>query len=82
MRPLCTHVDIWHTHYNYIIENHADLVEWFKGSGLRPFLTPPDAAMREQFTANYVDELRHAYPAGSDGKVMLKFPRLFILVVR
>jgi trans-aconitate 2-methyltransferase len=38
--------------------------------------------MREQFTANYVDELRHAYPAGSDGKVMLKFPRLFILVVR
>ena len=58
------------------------MVEWFKGSGLRPFLAPLDAAMREKFTADYTDEIRRAYPARSDGKVMLKFPRLFILAVR
>jgi trans-aconitate 2-methyltransferase len=82
LRPLCSRIDIWHTHYNHIIENHAGIVEWFKGSGLRPFLAPLDAAMREKFTANYTDEIRRAYPARSDGKVMLKFPRLFILAVR
>ena len=32
--------------------------------------------------ANYTDEIRSAYPARFDGKVMLKFPRLFILAVR
>jgi len=82
LRPLCSHVDIWHTHYNHIIENHAGVVEWFKGSGLRPFLALLDAAMRETFIARYTDEISHAYPARFDGKVMLKFPRLFILAVR
>ena len=82
LRPLCTRIDIWHTHYNHIIEDHAGVVEWFKGSGLRPFLAPLDAAMRETFIAKYTDEIRLAYPARSDGKIMLKFPRLFILAVR
>ena len=82
LRPLCSRIDIWHTHYNHIIESPAGVVEWFKGSGLRPFLAPLDAAMREAFTARYTDEIRLAYPARSDGRVMLKFPRLFILAVR
>jgi len=82
LRPLCRHIDIWHTHYNHIIEDHAGVVEWFKGSGLRPFLAPLDSGLRETFTAKYTDEIRLAYPVRSDGKVMLKFPRLFILAVR
>jgi trans-aconitate 2-methyltransferase len=82
LRPLCRRIDIWHTHYNHIIENHAGVVEWFKGSGLRPFLAPLDAGMRETFTAQYTDEITLAYPARSDGKVMLKFPRLFMVAVR
>ena len=82
LRPLCSHIDIWHTHYNHIIESHAGVVEWFKGSGLRPFLTPLDVAMRQTFIARYTDEIAAAYPARTDGKVMLKFPRLFIVAVR
>jgi trans-aconitate 2-methyltransferase len=82
LRPLCSNIDIWHTHYYHIIENHAGVVEWFRGSGLRPFLAPLDVAMRDTFTTNYAVEIRHAYPARTDGKVMLRFPRLFILAVR
>ena len=82
LRPLCSHIDIWHTHYNHVIENHVGVVEWFKGSGMRPFLAPLSAAARETFLAKYTDEIRNAYPARFDGKVMLKFPRLFILAVR
>src|SRR5262245_35836947 len=40
---------------------------------LRPFLAPLDATMRGTFTAKYIDEIRLAYPARSDGRVMLKF---------
>jgi trans-aconitate 2-methyltransferase len=82
LRPLCNHIDIWHTHYFHIIENHGGVVEWFKGSALRPFLAPLDTAMREKFTANYADEIKRAYPARFDGRVILKLPRLFILAVR
>jgi trans-aconitate 2-methyltransferase len=82
LRPLCRHIDIWHTHYNHIIDNHAGVVEWFKGSSLRPFLTPLDPGQREKFIANYTEEIETAYPVLSDGKVMLRFPRLFIIAVR
>jgi trans-aconitate 2-methyltransferase len=82
LRPLCSHLDIWHTHYNHIMPSHAAVVEWFKGSSLRPFLSPLDPAMRETFLATYTDEIARAYPVRHDGKVILKFPRLFILAVR
>ena len=82
LRPLCSRIDIWHTHYNHILESHDGVVEWFKGSGMRPFLAPLDAATRETFLARYTDEIRHAYQPRYDGSVMLRFPRLFILAVR
>jgi trans-aconitate 2-methyltransferase len=82
LRPLCRRIDIWHTNYNHLLENQAGVVEWFKGSALRPFLAPLDATMREQFTALYTEEIQRAYSVRHDGKVMLKFPRLFIMAVR
>src|SRR5262245_21764487 len=82
LRPLCGGIDIWHTHYQHIIQDHAGVVEWFKGSALRPFLAPLDAAMRAAFTARYTDEIARAYPSRADGAVMLKFPRLFMVAVR
>jgi trans-aconitate 2-methyltransferase len=82
LRPLCRHLDIWHTHYQHVMANHLGVVEWFKGSALRPFLAPLDAREREAFTAKYADEIALAYPARYDGKVLLKFPRLFIVAVR
>jgi trans-aconitate 2-methyltransferase len=81
-RPLCRHIDIWHIHYNHLMESHASVVEWFKGSGLRPLLAPLDATMREAFLSKYTDEISHAYPPRRDGKVMLRFPRLFMVAVR
>jgi trans-aconitate 2-methyltransferase len=82
LRPLCRRIDIWHTNYNHLLDDHAGVVEWFKGSGLRPFLAPLDAKMQQQFTALYTEEIRRAYAARHDGKVMLRFPRLFIVAVR
>jgi len=82
LRPVANRLDIWHTHYNHIMADHASVVEWFKGSGLRPFLAPLDAAMRADFLARYTEEISKAYPVRKDGRVMLKFPRLFILAVR
>jgi trans-aconitate 2-methyltransferase len=58
------------------------IVEWFKGSALQPYLSPLDAAAREQFLAAYTEKIVAAYKPRIDGKVLLKFPRLFIVAVR
>ena len=82
LRPLCRHLDIWHTHYNHVLADHRGVVEWFEGSGMRPFLAPLSAAGRTSFIARYTEEVRRAYRARPDGKVLLRFPRLFIVATR
>ena len=82
LRPLCSHLDIWHTVYNHVMAGPDAIVEWFKGSALRPFLDAIDAGQRSAFLADYTKQIAKAYPACFDGKVLLRFPRLFIVAVR
>jgi trans-aconitate 2-methyltransferase len=82
LRPACTHLDIWHTVYNHVMTSPQAITEWFKGSSLQPFLSPLDAAAREKFLAAYTAKIVGAYKPRHDGKVLLRFPRLFILAVR
>jgi len=79
---LCGHLDIWHTVYNHVLADAEAIVEWFKGSGLRPFLSPLDDDMRRDFVADYTARIAHAYPRQHDGRVLLRFPRLFIVATR
>jgi trans-aconitate 2-methyltransferase len=82
LRPVCSRLDIWHCVYNHVMASAQAIVEWFKGSSLQPFLSPLDAPAREQFLAAYGEKINAAYKPRYDGKVLLRFPRLFILAVR
>jgi trans-aconitate 2-methyltransferase len=82
LKPACSHIDIWHTVYNHVMASPQGITEWFKGSSLQPFLSPLDAASREKFLAAYTAKVVGAYKPRVDGKVLLRFPRLFILAVR
>lgn len=73
-------VDIWRTTYYHALSGGASaVVQWFMGSGLRPFVAPLDGAERADFLARYQSAVARAYPAMSDGSVLLPFPRLFIV---
>jgi trans-aconitate 2-methyltransferase len=82
LAPLSSSVDVWRTTYHHPLAGADALVEWFKGTGLRPFLDPLDPDEREAFLARYRDAIAAAYPALPDGTVLLPFPRLFIVAVR
>jgi trans-aconitate 2-methyltransferase len=83
LRPHATRVDVWRTTYHHVLAGGTDaVVEWFKGSGLRPFLAPLDAAETEGFLTAYRAELVHGYPPLPDGSVLLPFPRLFLVATR
>ena len=75
-------VDIWHVHYQHKMADATAIVEWFKGSSLRPFLDPLDPPTRAAFLAEYESRLARAYPKRADGSVLLRFPRLFIVAIR
>jgi trans-aconitate 2-methyltransferase len=82
LRPLCAEIDIWHTVYNHVMAGPEGIVEWFKGSALRPFLSALDAEQQKGFLADYGAAVARAYPARFDGKVLLRFPRIFIVATR
>ena len=78
----CSAVDVWRTTYHHPLPGANAVVEWFKGSGLRPFLDALDADEQAQYLARYEASIAQAYPALGDGTVLLPFPRLFIVATR
>jgi trans-aconitate 2-methyltransferase len=83
LRDLGVAVDLWITTYYHPLPGGPDaIVEWFKGSGLRPFLEPLDASERSAFLSQYRQAIAEAYPPMADGTVLLAFPRLFFIATR
>jgi trans-aconitate 2-methyltransferase len=81
--PHCEKVDIWHTYYQHIMPGPRDIVEWVKGTGLQPFVNAlPEGEVRNGYLKAYEKRLGEVYPRLVDGKVMLRYPRLFIVAVR
>lgn len=83
LKPHCARVDVWRTTYHHpLADGAAGVVEWFKGSGLRPFLDPLDEAQRERYLSRYLAAIEQAYPTLDDGTVLLPFPRVFMVATR
>jgi trans-aconitate 2-methyltransferase len=82
LRAHAPHVDVWRTTYFHPLAGARAIVEWLKGTGLRPFLGPLNEPEREAFLARYEAAIAQAYPAEADGTVLLPFPRLFVVATR
>ena len=75
-------VDIWQTTYIHPLDGAAAIAEWFKSTGLKPYLDPLTGEEQDEYLRRYRHEIAKAYPAQSDGKVLLRFPRLFFVARR
>jgi trans-aconitate 2-methyltransferase len=76
-------LDIWTTTYLHALEGEQPIIEWMKGTGLRPYLQRlDDASEREAFLEAYRARVDRDFPARADGVTLFPFPRLFILARR
>ena len=78
------HIDIWESIYQQALSGDDPVLEWIKGTALRPYLAAlgdaPD--LQTGFLAEIGKRLRAAYPQRADGVTLLPFRRLFMVAVK
>ncbi len=82
LAPHCRMIELWQTTYVHPLEGHDEVVDWFLGSALRPFLARLEPDEAPAFLAHYRRELEMAYTPQADGKVLLLYPRMFLVAQR
>jgi trans-aconitate 2-methyltransferase len=82
LRPHCATLDIWETIYLHALQGEDAVVQWARGSSLRPFLDRLPPPERDAFLAEYTEAVRPAYKRCADGTTLLPFRRLFLLAQR
>jgi len=82
LAPLADEVDVWRTTYHHVMQAPGDIVQWLRSTGLKPFVEALPEALQPAFLAEYESRIAQAYPARSDGRRLLAFPRLSIVMRR
>ncbi len=69
---------IWETIYYHIMKSHEELINWYQGTAMKPFLDSlPNDESRQEFKREVLIECQKAYPLQRDRKILYPFKRLF-----
>jgi trans-aconitate 2-methyltransferase len=68
--------DAWETTYVHVLPGTHPVLEWVRGTGLRPVLAVLSAEERAEFEPSFAALLRDAYPPGPAG-TLFPFRRIF-----
>lgn len=83
LRPLTSRLELWETEYIHVLESPQAIVNWFRGTGMRPLLEAlNDEQERAQFEAHALEEYTRDYPPRRDGRVLFPFRRFFLVAYR
>ena len=75
-------IDLWQTTYTTVLTGERPVLEWIKGSILRPALDRLEADQRRHFEDALAERLALAYPQRADGVTLFPFRRIFMVAKR
>jgi trans-aconitate 2-methyltransferase len=83
LAPHARRVELWYTDYHHVLDGLDGIIEWYRGTGLRPWLDAlPDDTTRTSFLGAYRARLVPYFPTRADGRVLFPFRRLFVIAYR
>ncbi len=71
--------DIWETIYYHSMPSHQALLEWVKGTRLRPYLNALPNNEQELFQLDILTKAKEVYPIERNGSILFRFKRLFFI---
>lgn len=78
----CSGFDIWEVKYQHIMPNCDALIEWVKGTRLRPYLEYLGKEAGEEFKKEILSKSVKEYPAMPYGNIIFSFNRLFFTATK
>ncbi|MGB7217327.1 MAG: trans-aconitate 2-methyltransferase [Vicinamibacterales bacterium] len=83
LAPHARQLDIWTTEYLHLLASVDEVVEWYRGTGLRPWLDAlASETDREQFVSDFRSVLTQQFQPRPSGDVLFPFRRLFLVAYR
>jgi len=79
--PEVSFVDAWATEYQHILQGSDPVLEWVKGTALRPVLARLDADQQADFCTQLGATLRELFPSQAWG-TRFPFKRIFVVAIR
>ncbi len=72
-------IDLWQTSYYHIMNSHEEILEFYKSTGLRPYLNRLDDKGKDRFLTALLEELKLQYKIQENNKLLFEFNRIFFL---
>ena len=82
LSELTTEFSMWETVYYHRMPSHESILEWYKGTGLRPYLSSLSEPEARELENDVLIEVKKAYPKQKNGEIIFRFPRLFFLALK
>lgn len=62
--------------YLHRMPSAESIIEWYKGTGLRPYLEALPQEEAQEFEREVLEQIRQEYPPQKNGEIIFRFPRL------
>lgn len=72
-------ISMWITDYCHEMESHKKILEFLKGSALRPYIDILNESEENIFMDEVLKNIENSYPYQKNGKVLFQFKRLFLI---
>lgn len=70
---------MWQTVYFHKMTSYESILEWYRGTGLRPYLNQLNENQTAEFEKDIMNEIKQVYSVQSNGEIIFRFPRLFFI---
>ena len=79
LSEISSEFSMWETIYCHKLKSHKDIMEWYRGTGLRPYLDVLVDEKKKVFEQDIFDKVIKEYPIQKSGNIIFRFPRLFFI---
>lgn len=73
---------MWVTTYCHRMKSHNSIIEWYKGTGLKPYLEVLSEEDGVLFINEVANEVKKQYRTQKNGEIIFRFPRLFFVAAK